>query len=241
MNEFLPYGFEELKPVSRYIKPSKMEEGGCKFRFLLRPIAGWLDWRDKKPLRYFPQNKPEQVFNNKGLQRFWMTYVWDYKQKELLILDITQATIIKPLILHANDPEWGDFKKYDITIVRTPRGETSEYNVKFSPPKPMDSNIEEAFANTPVNLEAVYINEDPWSYFEKIDKDASGFFQSTSVEVISDEEAFQLDDLIGENNDYRQRLLQTMNLESLNKISKDAYPQVFKRATDKFGTQPLPF
>lgn len=251
MNDFLPHGFEELKPVSKYWKPSKMEVGDNKLRILLRPIAGWVDWEDNKvPHRYFPQNKPTQFFNKKGekgLQRFWATYAWDYKRKGLYILDITQATIIKPLILQANDPEWGNFNKYDITIVRTPRGESSEYNVKFAIPKPLDPTISEALAASPVNLDALYIGEDPWSYFEKVTGDASSLLPSQEkkvVQTISDEEAFQLDDLIGDDEVYRKRMLEHMNIDSINKMPRTAYPRLFEIANEKFKSQPaqsLPF
>ncbi len=55
----LPIGFEKLRTEKPYINISKLTEGEHRYRIVGRPIAGWVDWKDKKPYRFKPENIKE--------------------------------------------------------------------------------------------------------------------------------------------------------------------------------------
>jgi hypothetical protein len=163
MNSFLPQGFESLRTERSYVNLSKLSEGEYKFRIVKRPIAGWVDWKDRKPYRYRPDAKPAQSFDDdKPMKAFWGLYVWDYTQDGLFIMEVTQVGIMKALTNLAMDEDWGDFTSYDIKIKKSGSGKETEYSVSPVPHKPMLEKISSALAKRPVNLEALYDGKDPW-------------------------------------------------------------------------------
>ena len=164
MTTFLPEGYESLKTEKAYWKMSQMKEGDNKLRIVAQPIAGWLDWHDKKPMRYRPSNKPSKPFDaEKPIKSFWTCYVWDYAREGLYVLEITQSSIQKALTLIAKDEDWGDFTKYDVKITKEGTGKETRYSLTPLPHKPLSAKIEEALKRSPVRLEALYEGGDPWT------------------------------------------------------------------------------
>lgn len=166
MINFLPDGFEELKMDKSYINISKLPEGEHKMRIVMRPIAGWVDWKDKKPFRYRPNEKPSSSFDlEKPIKPFWACYVWDYSKEALFIMEIVQMSLLKGLTNLGKDPDWGDFTTYDIKIKKEGNGQTSKYFINPVPHKKMSDKIKQALADRPVCLEALYAGKDPWTDF----------------------------------------------------------------------------
>src|SRR5271163_1004208 len=98
MNTFLPKGHECLRTEKSYWKMSQLKEGDNRMRIVTQPIAGWIDWDDKKPFRYLPEAKPKKPFNaEKPVRPFWTCYVWDYAREALFVLEITQSSILRAL------------------------------------------------------------------------------------------------------------------------------------------------
>jgi hypothetical protein len=90
---FLPEGYETLKTEKKYMRPAQLKDGENRIRIVCRPIAGWIDWKDKKPYRYRPSAKPKFSFDPKEpINAFWSLYVWDYARADLFILEVTQAS-----------------------------------------------------------------------------------------------------------------------------------------------------
>lgn len=167
MKSFLPQGFETLRTERSYVNLSKLPEGEYKFRIVKRPIAGWVDWKDRKPFRYRPDAKPSNSFDEeKPMKAFWAMYVWDYTQDGLFIMEVTQMGIMKFLTSLAMDEDWGDFTTYDIKIKKSGSGKETEYSVSPVPHKPMLEKITSLLARKPVNLEALYDGKDPWKDLE---------------------------------------------------------------------------
>lgn len=163
MHEFLPDGFEELKTEKAYWRLSQMKEGDNKLRIVSKPIAGWIDWQDNKPLRFRPHDKPKSsVDADKPFKAFWVCHVWDYAREGLYVLEITQSGVLKSLAAFGSDADWGDFTKYDIKIKKEGSGKDSKYHVTPMPHKPLSESILKAIAGHPIRLEALYEGLDPW-------------------------------------------------------------------------------
>ncbi len=142
---------------------SQMQEGDNKLRIVCKPIAGWVDWVDNKPIRSRPEDKPSKSFDpEKPMKAFWACYVWDYARKGLYILEITQSSIIKALTGFGRDEDWGDFTRYDLKVRKEGTGKETRYSITPLPHKELAPEITAALRNAPAKLENLYSNGDPW-------------------------------------------------------------------------------
>ena len=159
-NDFLPKDYEPPKGESRYFK---FQSGTNKFRILSKPIIGWEDWENKKPLRFKMNEKPESpVDPNRPIKHFWAMIVWDYDSECIKILEITQVTIMQSITALSRDIEWGSPFNYNIKVEKQGEKKDTKYTVLASPPSELTEEIKEAYNNVPVNLEALYEGEDPF-------------------------------------------------------------------------------
>jgi len=159
-NDFLPTGYEPPKGESRYLK---FQSGTNKFRILSRPIIGWEDWEDKKPLRFKMKEKPEKPIDPKyPIKHFWAMIVWDFTDECIKILEITQVTIMQSIVALTKDPEWGSPFHYNIKVEKQGEKLETKYSVLASPPSELTDEIKEAYKATPINLDALYEGEDPF-------------------------------------------------------------------------------
>ena len=147
---------------------AKLQDGVNRYRFLTDPVFGWEGWKDKQPFRHEGEVckiKPEQVdLNQNGkpnINYFWAMVVWDYKDKAIKVLEITQKTILSPLYDLEQNPDWGDIKGYDIEINRKKEGDKTSYTFLGIPPKPLSKEIETAFKETKVDLQALFKGDYP--------------------------------------------------------------------------------
>ena len=160
---FLPDGFEKLKTSKPYWKMSEMKEGDNRLRIVIKPIAGWIDWHDKKPVRYRPEHKPAKSYDaEKPVRPFWVCYVWDYAREGLFVLEISQSSILRSLTNFAQDEDWGDFTGYDLKLRKEGSGKETKWHVTPMPHKPLAEKIVKALAESPVHLENLYEGGDPW-------------------------------------------------------------------------------
>jgi hypothetical protein len=191
MSNFLPNGHELLRTEKKYWKMSEMKEGDNRLRFVMSPIAGWIDWVDNKPIRYRPDQKPSQPFNiEKPIKAFWACYVWDYSRNDLFILEISQMSVIKAIVALANDSDWGDCTEYDLKITKSGSLMKTRYQVTAIPHKELSKQIEMALESNPVCLEALYEGKDPWSDFDvfkeeySASKEEADIFMDSAVEEL---------------------------------------------------------
>jgi hypothetical protein len=192
----LPSGYEKLKTEKPYINLGKLPEGEHRFRIVSRPIAGWIDWKDRKPYRFTPENKPATSFDpEKPMKAFWAMYVWDYAKEALFIMEITQSGIRKSLENYAMNEDWGDLTSYDIKIKKEGSGMETKYDVIPVPPKPLSKAIKEIVAATPIRLEALYEGKDPWIDLEPSEA------RVNDPEELSEEQMAKLDAAILEIDD----------------------------------------
>lgn len=142
-NDFLPDGYEA--PKSQGQNYVKLEKGENKIRILSKPIIGWLDWRDKKPLRFPMSEKPHPVDPKIPVKHFWAFVVWNYKTETISIMEITQSTIQHAIQALSKDEDWGNPFRYDIKIIKTGDGMETEYTVNPVPHKPVTAEVQNAF------------------------------------------------------------------------------------------------
>lgn len=161
---WIPEDYEAPKSASsNYFK---MQEGENRIRILSQPVFGWEDWKDKKPVRYHyvkGQAAPKPFDPKKPVKHFWAFIVFNYRDEQIQIMQITQATIRKSLDTLYRDKDWGAPIAYDIKINKTGEGVDTEYTVNPVPHKPIDDYIAKCFKERPINLEALFDNSDPFS------------------------------------------------------------------------------
>lgn len=154
---FLPKDYEAPKSASNYMK---FEQGANKFRVLSNAVTGYVYWKEvegkRTPTRV---HEFDEVPNeDRGeMKHFWAFTVWNYATSSVQILEITQATIRNTIQVLVGDGDWGDPKKYDLTVTRTGEGLETEYSVVPNPPKKL-----EADTDVEVNLEALFDGSDPF-------------------------------------------------------------------------------
>lgn len=146
----------------------KLQDGKNRLRVLSDIIIGWEGWKDNKPFRHegdVCKIKPEQVDLNKSgnpnINYFWAFVVWNYTEKKVQILELTQKTIMGPLYDMEQTEEWGDLKGYDIDITRSKIGDKISYTVNGVPPKALSQEIKDAYAGTKVDLKKLFEGEYP--------------------------------------------------------------------------------
>lgn len=159
-NNFMPEGYELPKGESNYMR---FQQGENKFRIMSQPIIGWLDWEDKKPLRFPISQRPERPINpDKPIKHFWAMIVWNYNTSSIQILEITQGGIQKSIKALADDEEWGNPYGYDIKVTKTGEKMDTEYKVNPSPHKPCTKEMIEAYDKKPIYLGALFQGADPF-------------------------------------------------------------------------------
>jgi hypothetical protein len=142
----------------------KLQEGENKIRILSKPVIGWEDWQEKKPVRYKMDSRPLKPFDpNKPIKHFWSFIVWNYAEEQIQILHLTQSTIRNCIEALCKDSDWGPPYFYDIKIIKKGEGKETEYMVNPLPHKPLSAQIQTAFIERPCNLEAIFISADPFS------------------------------------------------------------------------------
>lgn len=147
---------------------SRFSDGANRFRFLSDVVLGWEGWKDNKPFRHEGQDcriKTEDVDLNKSgkpnINYFWAMVVWNYAEKRVQILSITQKTIMAALYNLEQNPDWGDLKGYDIEITKKKEGDKTSYTVLGIPHKPLAQEIKDAYAETKVDLSKLFEGEYP--------------------------------------------------------------------------------
>lgn len=164
MNNFFPENFNQLEVPSNYMK---LKEGDNVFRVLSSAVVGFEYWTaDNAPkrLKEYPKTTPSDIRREKdGTSRvklFWAFIVWNYAIGRVQMLEITQSTIQGAIENLVKDVDWGDPKGYDIKINKQGEGLETEYSVSPKPHTPLKAEIQSEFANTPYDLNNLFIGEE---------------------------------------------------------------------------------
>lgn len=168
---FLPADYVAPKTTGGYFKPSETK---TKIRVIAPAIVGYID-RDKsgdkpKPIRTKEKKAP---IGEDYPKHFWAFPIWNYESNAVEIRDVSQATVrdqITALVMS----EWWDPMDYDIVVSKTGKMMETKYFVGTTPAgkTELSDEIKLKVKETPVNLEALYLWEDP---FEKVDTNDTPF------------------------------------------------------------------
>jgi len=162
---FTPENYQPPKSNSNYMK---MLDGDNIIRILSKPIMGWLDWKEENgkrtPIRTpYNQPKPTPIDPAKSVKHFWAMTIWDYREKTIKILEITQSSIQEALYNLDVDEAWGEPTLYDINIKKSGEKLETKYAVIARPPKDITEEIKTAFIKINPNLNALFSNADPFA------------------------------------------------------------------------------
>lgn len=164
---FIPQDYK--LPTSGSSNYMRLQDGPNKFRVLSSAIVGYEYWNNQnKPIRSKHRNDidPTDIRRNSDgeverVKHFWAFVVWNYSDSKVQILQLTQSTIMEPMLDLIKNPDWGDPHNYDITVTRTGSKLDTTYSIIPSPSKPF-TNEEAKNQATKVNLEALYDGGDPF-------------------------------------------------------------------------------
>lgn len=147
----------------------KLEKGTKSIRFISKPINGWLEWIDKKPVRTpSSEGEPEASDDENPPKKFIAAVVIDRDDDGVKILELTQQSVIKAIRALTNNPKWGNPFTYDISIEKSGEGMKTKYVVTPEPKEPLSKELIEAANESPCNLEALFEGEDPWKTDEHV-------------------------------------------------------------------------
>jgi len=162
-NDFFPTVDYKLPETSSYLK---LTEGEHNFRVLSSAIVGYQYFNDdNKPVRSeTPFDETPGIKKEGRVNHFWAFAVWNYNDKKVQIMEITQKTIMAPMNALIRNPKWGNPKNYDITITRKGTGmQDTEYTLVPNPHSPLDDDIAEEYMSKKINLKALFVGSDPFS------------------------------------------------------------------------------
>lgn len=153
---------------SRYMKLLKGEN---KIRIISKPIIGWLEWIDKKPIRTQISEEPEATDEENKPKKFMAMAILDRSDDTVKILELTQQSVIKAIKALSANPDWGNPFTYDINISKTGEDLKTKYVVTPSPKKPLGKDVVKDAQASPCNLDSLYEGNDPWDVEDGVTTD----------------------------------------------------------------------
>lgn len=167
MDNFLPADYEVPTGNDKYMKFVKGEN---RFRILSSPVLGyetWLDEGDKRIPKRTPMDKPfstTEIEDPEDIKHFWAMVVYNYQNKKIQVLEVTQKGIQKTLRALAKDEDWGSpVQKYDVVVTKNGDGMETKYEVLPKPATKMDESIVKQYQDMNIKLEALFTNDDPFA------------------------------------------------------------------------------
>lgn len=167
----LPNNYEFKENLATGGNYTKITEEPLKFRVLTSPITWWGYFTNEnkpKRSRYAFSSTPDIKPDGKA-KEFWAFVIWNYTEKKIQVMEITQQTIKKAIWDLVKDVDFGDPKEYDLKISKTGKGKETKYTLlalgksDFAPEgEEVDAILKEANS---IRLEALYDGDDPFKPF----------------------------------------------------------------------------
>src|SRR5258708_29214726 len=162
MENFFNDANYKIPSTSNYMK---FQEGTNTFRVLSSAIVGYEYFnKENKPVRsQIPFDDTPDIKQRGETKHFWAFAVYNYNDKRIQILELTQKGIMKTMQSYIKNPKWGNPKEYDFVVERTGSGLTTEYAVSVEPKSPIAQEILEKYNNMSIDLTELYIGGDPFN------------------------------------------------------------------------------
>lgn len=166
------------KSPSMYMKFEESEDG-TEFMPLASAITGYEYWNvDNKPVRSAEafDEIPEDIKKKDGkpepIKHFWAFPVWDFADKKVKVLQITQKTIMTAIRDYTRNAKWGSpIMKYSFTVKRDDSSDITRYTTMANPSDPtIDYAITEAWEQAVQNgfdITRLYEGGDPFTAEKK--------------------------------------------------------------------------
>jgi hypothetical protein len=157
-NSFLPNGYEQPKSGGGF---TSLETGSNKLRIVSDALLMWLEWRDGKPTRHPYKGADSKPAKGSGLKdsvkHAWGMIVYNYKTKQIEVLELDKQGAISQLVALVQNPAWGHPKGYNIDIKKSGSGMDTEYMLSPEPPSEPSNEVIEAFTETPCDLSQLLV------------------------------------------------------------------------------------
>lgn len=163
MDKFLPDNYEVPQAPSNYMR---FQDGINRFRILGSAVTGFEYFTtENKPVRSKESFESTPDIKKEGkVKAFWAFPVWNYQTENIQILELTQKTIMNAVKSLVDNPKWGSPFQYDIAVTKTGESLDTEYQTQAEPPLGEPSEeIKNAFMEKPINLESLFVGNDPFS------------------------------------------------------------------------------
>lgn len=172
MSNFLPNDYEVPSTSGQYMK---FIQGENKFRILASPIVGNEYWiiekgGKRKPIRVrmgSPITTGDlEDSDGDSIKHFWAMPVYNYKEKRIQVLELTQKGLQKQIKALSSDGDWGSPTGYDLVITRFGESLETTYILQPKPAKAMDPEITSLWKDVEskgFNLDALFDGNDPFT------------------------------------------------------------------------------
>ncbi len=124
-------------------------------------------WEELEDGKKRPVRRPlgEIISGNVKDHKEYMAFaILDRSDLKVKVWVVTQRGIQKALDGLMDDPDWGDLNTFDLKIRRQGEGLNTEYSVTPCPKAPLVAEALRIVDENPVNLKALFTNDDPFAY-----------------------------------------------------------------------------
>ena len=150
---------QDYKPAQGGNTYFKFKQGANKFRVVSDIETGYVFWTiDNKPVRSLkrPETVPENIKPDGKIKDTWVCLVYSFDEDAVQIMEVTQMTIIQAMFDLENNEDWGDTKKYNITITRTGEGMDTSYTVMPGKMEDLPEDAQKLVENTDLTLDEMW-------------------------------------------------------------------------------------
>ena len=119
---------------------AKLQPGENRFRILSSPVAGYIYWQDKTPIRV---KSASEAPSGEKPKHFWQMPVW--MDNDIRLLDCDKQSVLKDLFRLDKSADWGNLLEYDIIVSRDGQNMETKYTTNPCPKAPLPDNAKEAW------------------------------------------------------------------------------------------------
>ena len=158
---WLPEGYTTPVERSAFMK---FQDGENNMRILSPLTTGYEYWtEDNKPVRSKEQFKDVPADIRKDdegkptkVKFFWYFLVYNFADKQVQALEVTQSSIQKAITALVENEKWGNPSSYDITVTKTGKGLETRYAVVPNPHSEITPEIQSELDSTDIVLDEIF-------------------------------------------------------------------------------------